>query len=80
MKQADKHIEIQFLRRWFPDLPEAEMRQAEDIYIRYLDIRLRIFERRVREEDERLTGRQGKQMLEGGPSTDKGEPPLPLAS
>ena len=43
------HIEVAFLRRWFPDLPEDEMRQAEKTYLRYLEIRLRIYERIARE-------------------------------
>ena len=78
---ANKHIEVLLLRRWFPDLPEEEMRRAEEVYIRYLDIRLRIYKRRVREENERLTEPQGKQALgEEIPSTDEDESPLPLAS
>lgn len=40
-----RHIEVKFLRSWFPDLPEEQMREIEESYIRYLEIRLRIFER-----------------------------------
>lgn len=79
-KSNQENIEVPFLRRWFPDLPEEEIRKAEDAYIRYLDIRLRIFERVVREEDEKLTELQRKQGLEEKTSTDEGEPSLPLAS
>ena len=41
--------EIQFLRRLYPDLPEKEMREAEERYRRYLELRLRIFDRIERE-------------------------------
>lgn len=74
------HIKVAFLHCWFSDLLEEEMRKAEEIYIRYLNIHLRIFEQRKGKEDERLTEPQGKQVLEEKSSTDEDEPPLPLAS
>lgn len=44
-----EYREIRFLRRLHPDLPETEMRDAEERYRRYLELRLRIFERLERE-------------------------------
>jgi len=56
--------EIQFLRRLHPGLPEAEMREAEDRYRRYLELRLRIFERLERE----ATGGPQGHLTGGGSS------------
>lgn len=56
------------------------MRKAEERYVRYIEILLRIYERRTREESERLAEPQGKQALGEEPSPDGDEPPLPLAS
>ena len=49
--------EIRFLRRLYPDLPEQEMRDAEEVYRRYLELRLRIFDRVEQQELENPHGR-----------------------
>ena len=56
-----RHIEVKFLRGWFPDLPEEQIREIEESYIRYLEIRLRIFERiEAQKSDAPETGLTGK--------------------
>ena len=39
------HQKVQFLRDLCPDVPEEKMREAEELYLRLLELRLRIFER-----------------------------------
>lgn len=38
------YMKVAFLRRRFPDWPEDKMREAEEIYLRFLELQIRIFE------------------------------------
>ena len=71
MSSSDSdYKEIQFLRRLLPDLPEKEMRDAEELYRRYLDLRLRIFDRVEQEELKNPHGRLTDNASYGIDSSD----------
>lgn len=44
------YMKVPFLRRRFPNWPEEKMRDAEKIYLRFLDLQIRIFEEAELEE------------------------------
>lgn len=62
--------EIQFLRRLYPNLPEKEMRDAEEVYRRYLELRLRIFDRVEQQELKNPHGRLTDNVSYGIDSDD----------
>lgn len=71
MSNSDSdYKEIQFLRRLLPDLPEKEMREEEERYRRYLELRLRIFDRIEREELENSRSRLTDTTFRGIVSND----------
>ena len=43
-RRTTRHFPLPFLRRRFPDLPDEELKEAEERYIRYLEILLSIYE------------------------------------
>lgn len=38
------HFEVPFIRQRFPDWPEEKLREAEMIYLGFLELQIRIFE------------------------------------
>lgn len=71
MSNSDSdYKEIQFLRRLLPNLPEKEMREEEERYRRYLELRLRIFDRIEREELESSRSRLTDTTFRGIVSND----------